>query len=246
MNLRSVIFVVTTLFSTLFISCGNAQSPPKAGPSSSAKQITYPEWEEEAKVNIRLLPKYGNRPKTEQQKEADNELINNYVKQEGTRHKASEVLINQGFKHLYQGDAKTAMYRFNQAWLLDSTNVDTYWGFGAVYHSLKQYELALAQYDEALRTDPKNSKIITDKATIYMADFQLNNDTSKLKEAIVLMEQSYGLDSKNQNTLFKLSVCHFFNNDCKMAKKYYNECMALGGKPVTQEYARALNERCKG
>lgn len=230
----------------LFICCGNAQSPPKASASPSASPITYQEWNEETKVNIRLLPKYGNRLKTEQQKEADNKLIDNYVKQEGTRRKASEVLISQGFKYLYSGDAKTAMYRFNQAWLLDSANADVYWGFGAVYHSLKQYELALGQYDEGLRTDPKNSKIITDKATIYMVKHQINNDANKLKEATGLLEQSYGLDSKDQNTLFKLSVCHFLNNDCKKARKYYNECMALGGRPVTPEYTKALNERCKG
>jgi tetratricopeptide (TPR) repeat protein len=245
MKLRYLIFAATTLFSTLFISCGNAQTPQNAGVTQPNDLITYKEWQEQAKTNIRLLPKYGNLPKTEKQKEADNKLIDNYVKQSGTRRKASEGLIDMGFKYLYRGDTKTAMYRFNQAWLLDSSNVDIYWGFGAVYHSLEQYELALAQYDEGLKIDPENSKIITDKATIYMVNYQKTNNNSNLKKAIVLFEQSYGLDSKNQNTLFKLSVSYFLNDDCKKAKKYYKECMALGGKSVTQEYTNALNEKCK-
>lgn len=242
---RTPVFLSTIFFSLVFISCGSAQSPQKTIAEISGKTITYQEWKEEEKTNIRLLPKYGNRPKTEKQKVADNELIKSYAEQYGTRRKGSEVLISQGFDYLYRGDIKTAMYRINQAWLLDSSNTDNYWGFGAVYFSLKQHKLALEQYEEGLSADPKNSKIITDKATIFMAEHQQINDVNKLKRAIALLEQSYRLDSKNQNTLFKLSVCYFLNNDCIRAKNYYNECMGLGGKPITKEYTMALNEKCK-
>ena len=34
------------------------------------------------------------------------------------------------------------MYRFNQAYLLDSTNTDIYWGFGGVYMTLGDFENA--------------------------------------------------------------------------------------------------------
>jgi tetratricopeptide (TPR) repeat protein len=246
MNLRATILVLAILLNTLIISCSNGQSPQNANAAPPTKPITYTEWKEEAKTNMRLLPKYGNQPKTEAQKEADNELINTYLKQQGTRRKASEVLIKLGFDYLYRGNIKTAMYRFNQAWLLDSSNVDVHWGFGAIYHSLGDYGSAMKQYDEGLSVDPRNSKIITDKATISMVGYYTTKDSSKLKEAIFLLEQSYGLDAKNQNTLFKLSICYFLSNDCIKAKKYYNECMALGGKPVTKEYTKALNEKCKG
>ncbi|WP_285056600.1 tetratricopeptide repeat protein [Pedobacter ginsengisoli] len=245
MNLRSILFTATILVSAVFISCGQAQSPAKADLPLVTKPINYNAWQEEAKTNIRLLPKYGNLPKNEQQKEADNKLISRYEKQEGTRHKGSELLINQGFKYLYNGDIKTAMYRFNQAWLLDSTNTDIYWGYGSVYFYLKQYQLAMEQYDEGLRINPENSKIITDKATLHMIAYQMNNEASKLKEAITLFNKSYALDQKNQNTLFKLSVSYFLDNNCKKARLYYDECVKLGGEPITPEYTQALNEKCK-
>ena len=245
-KLRAIILVLTILFNALLVSCGNAQSPRKAEAMRSVEKMTYQEWKEEAKTNIRLLPKYGNLPKTADQKDADNELINTYVKQEGTRSKASVTLINLGFDYLYRGEIKTAMYRFNQAWLLDSTNVDIYWGFGAIYHSLGDYESAIEQYDKGLSIDPKNSRIITDKATVYLVDYYASNDQHKLNNAIALLEKSYTLDAKNQNTLFKLSICYFLKNDCKNAKKYYSECMDLGGQPITKEYTNALNEKCKG
>jgi tetratricopeptide (TPR) repeat protein len=246
MKIRSIISVFTIFFSTILVaSCSNAQSPKDVDTTSPFKKITYTEWKEEAKTNIRLLPKYGNVPKTDEQKDADRELIETYVKQQGTRSKASAVLIDLGFDYLARMDIKTAMYRFNQAWLLDSTNVDTYWGYGAVYHTLGDYKRALEQYDLGLSIDPKNPRIITDKATVYLVYYQVNNDLNNLINAITLLEQSYIIDSKNQNTLFKLSICWFLKNDCKKARRYYEECMDLGGKPITLEFTNALKEKCK-
>ncbi len=99
------------------------------------QQMNWEEWEKESQTNIRLLPKYGNGEKTEKQKESDNEFIETILKQDSTHRKGSDHLIDLGFKYLYR-DIKTAMYRFNQAYLLDSTNTDIYWGFGAIYISI--------------------------------------------------------------------------------------------------------------
>lgn len=106
------------------------------------QQMTSEQWEEEAKTNIRLLPKYGNVQKTEAQKKADKEFIESALKQDSTNRKASDHLISLGFNNLYR-DIKTAMYRFNQAYLLDSTNTDIYWGFGGVYLTLGNYKKPL-------------------------------------------------------------------------------------------------------
>lgn len=166
MNLRNLVFLATAIVSTIMVSCGNAQVLQDKTTATPAKTLTYPDWEEQAKTNIRLLPKYGGRSKTEHQKEADDRLINGYVKQYGSRRKGSEVLINIGFEYLHRKDLKTAMYRFNQAWLLDALNTDVYCGYGAVYLSLKEPALAMKQYEEGLRINPKNQRIIKDKAII--------------------------------------------------------------------------------
>lgn len=128
LKLYTIILVLFILFNTLLVSSSNSQSHQKADVVLSVEKIAYQEWKEEAKTNVRLLPKYGSLPKTADQKDADNQLISTYVKQEGTRSKASAALINLGFNYLYRGEIKTAIYRFNQAWLLDSTNVNIYWG----------------------------------------------------------------------------------------------------------------------
>ena len=92
--------------------------------TSYGQQITSDQWDKEATANKRLLPKYGNLPKTDNEKKADQELLIEVLKKDSTHKKGSDHMIQLGFTYLYRGDLKTAMYRFNQAYLLDSTNTD--------------------------------------------------------------------------------------------------------------------------
>ncbi len=87
------------------------------------QQISWKDWEVESKTDIRLLPKYGNAEKTPEQKKIDQDFIAMSLAQDTTHRKASDHLIGLGFKYIYR-DIKTAMYRFNQAYLLDPTNAD--------------------------------------------------------------------------------------------------------------------------
>jgi tetratricopeptide (TPR) repeat protein len=210
-----------------------------------AQDISYDQWQTEAQTNIRLWPKFNNAEKNAEQKAADQRLIDDYVKQEGSRVKASELLVNLGFDYLYKGNIKTAMYRFNQAWLLNPENENAFWGFGAVYLSFGDIEKALAQYDEGLSINPKSSNLHTDKGTAYMYKFQQEQNMKDMDTAIDWLLKSYAIDKTNQNTLFKLSACYFFKDDCAGASKYLKECDAQGGKPVTSEYREALNSKCK-
>ena len=202
-----------------------------------AQQMTLEQWNEEAKTNIRCYPKYGHAVKTAGQLEADSEFIQVTLPRFANRRLASEHLIDLGFDYLYH-DIKTAMYRFNQAYLLDSTNSDIYWGYGAVYMILQDYPRAKEQYEEGLLKDPVNTRIMTDYGTYFV--IQNLNDS-----AIHYMSRSYKLDSTNQNTLFKLSECYYFANNCENAVFYYDKCKSLGCKPLTKEYEDALLTKCK-
>ena len=201
-----------------------------------AQQMTLDQWNEEAKTNIRFLPKYGYVEKTTGQKEADAKFIQNTLPLFASKRLASEHLVDLGFKYIYQ-DVKTAMYRFNQAYLLDSTNSDIYWGYGAVYMVLQDYPRAKVQYEDGLFHDPKNTRIMTDYGTYFM--------TQDIPDsAIQYFSRSYGLDSTNQNTLFKLSACYFYKGDCINALYFYEKCKSLGGQPLTKEFTDALKSKC--
>jgi tetratricopeptide (TPR) repeat protein len=212
--------------------------------SSLAQQMSYEDFKNDAKTQINLQPEYGNVQKSQVEKDEDAAFIKTVLASDTTMHRGSEHLVSLGFTHLYQGDIETAMRRFNQAWLLDPKNENAYWGYGAIYGTFNDYDAALVQYNKGLAINPNSTKILTDKATIYMMRFQKGGSIDNLKSAIDIFKASYLIDKTNQNTLFKLSICYFLNNDCKAALNYYNDCEKLGGTPVSPDYTKALLEKC--
>ncbi len=215
-----------------------------------SQQISWKEWELESKTDIRLLPKYGNVEKTKKQKEADKILTETMLKQDSSNRKASDRFINLGFKFLFQDDIKTAMYRFNQAYVLDSTNTDVYWGFGAIYMTLGQYEKAKVQYEEGLKITPNNTHLLTDYGTYFMWQYSALESIDKekamikLDSAMTYMTKSYNLDSTDQQSTFKLSMLYLNKGNCNNAWKYYDECKSLGGKTITEAYTKDMQTKC--
>ena len=214
------------------------------------QKMTSEKWNEEANTNIRLLPKYGHIPKTDAQKKSDRDFIETALKQDTTNRKASDHMVRLGFSYLYR-DIKTAMYRFNQAYLLDSTNTDIYWGFGGVYMTLGDYSKAEKQYREGLSINPANTHLLTDYGTYFMAQYYgLQPIDEKaalinLDSAITYLTKSYKLDPTDQNTTFKLSICYWNNGACDNAWKYYDICKESGGQPITEDYTKELKNKCK-
>jgi tetratricopeptide (TPR) repeat protein len=216
-------------------------------------QSTYEAWETEAETNIRLRPQYGNIAKTKEQKETDQTFIDETMKIKkfnGNKRAASNEMIAIGFKYLYNGDLKTAMYRFNQAYLLDSQNTDIYWGYGAIYMSLLNYEKAKEQYLEGLKHDPKNTHLLTDYATYFLAKYyeQQNSENKNAKDyldkAIKNLTASYAIDAKDQNTLYKLSIAYYLNGNCIEAKQFFHLCKQEGGKPIDAAFTEELTAIC--
>jgi len=138
--------------------------------TTGAQQITSTEWDAQAAKDIRLLPKYGYKHKTHAEKQADKKFITATLKDEPDKRKASNHLIRLGFSYVYK-DLKTAMYRFNQAYLIDSTNEEIYWGFGGVYMVLGDYEKAKEQYQQGLAINPNNVHLLTDYGTYFMTEY---------------------------------------------------------------------------
>lgn len=83
---------------------------------------------------IDQVPMYGgmNRQDVPTLKEADRAFIAGATSAFGDRQKASRAWADRGFRVYANGDSKMAMQRFNQAWLLDPENPESYWGFGLI------------------------------------------------------------------------------------------------------------------
>lgn len=210
-----------------------------------AQQVSYHEFQKEADTNSRLRPKFGGVSKTADENKADTIFIANVMKEFDTSKKASDYLVRIGFDLLAKGDPKTAIYRFNQAWLVDPSNENSFWGFGGIYFYFKDFGKALEQYTEGLVINPKSANILVDMATIGMARFNESKDENDLASSLSLLKRAYEIDSANQLMLAKLSICYFLKNDCENARKYYDECKKLGGKTLSPSYTAALDTKCK-
>jgi Tfp pilus assembly protein PilF len=106
------------------------------------------------KTRIDEVPMYGgmDRSAYPELKAADEKFIADVSREWGSRENAARAWVDQGFRFYQQDHLGLAMRRFNQAWLLDPTNSEVFWGFGSVLHdqgknceSMRMINLALAR-----------------------------------------------------------------------------------------------------
>lgn len=206
----------------------------------------FVKWQKESLENIRLLPRYGYRAKNQYQRKADEAFIERIMSLPGYKSKRDESdhQVSLGFQYLRRGDVKTAMYRFNQAYLLDSTNTNDYWGYGSVYMYFGEDELAAKMYERGLKQDSLNANLWTDYATVYIGKYY-EGDEQSLDTAVKYLLKSYAVDDSNANTTYKLSVSYWNKQDCKNAMKYYKETLKLNDDIIAEEYKTVLIKNCQ-
>lgn len=217
---------------------------------AQAQQPSLKSWQLEAKNDIRMLPKFGNSEKSKLEVAADTKFVNSIVRSGKSKSEGAHDMIRIGFDYLYKGDLKTAMYRFNQAYLLNPQNSGVYWGYGAVYTALGAYDEARNEYTEGLKIEPDSAPILTDYATTYLGEYYANvrSNYKKAQKSLKMAKEkllaSYAIDSKYINTTYKLSIVYLNSQDCTNAKKYLKATRALGGQPITKAYLTDFNLQC--
>jgi tetratricopeptide (TPR) repeat protein len=99
---------------------------------------------------------YGgmDRSKDPELKAADDKFVSAVTEHYGSRKKASQVWVEQGFRFYQQDKLGMAMRRFNQAWLLDLENPEAFAGFSAVLHDQEKYCDAMRMMEKALALNP--------------------------------------------------------------------------------------------
>ena len=220
---------------------------------SIAQNDNYQRWMEMADNDITLRPEYGNVEKNNKQKESDikfREDILGYYK--GDTIAASKKMAELGFTYLYdKGDYRSAMRRFNQAYMLNSENSDAYYGFGTIYFNLGALEKAREQYDKGLEINPQNSAILTDYGTTYLGDYynSIEDNTTDSLEFLKLadgyLSRAYDINEDDSNTIYKLSIIKLYLGECKEAKSLLKKAKKMNNPNVTESYEAELNEKCK-
>jgi len=220
------------------------------GTSLCAQHLTYNEWLEKAALDMRLAPRFGDRVKNAAQKESDAEFLRLMRAQDSVPRSASGQLVQHGFEMLRKGDLTAAMYRFNQAFLVDSTNTDAYWGYGSFFMELDRPVIAHTMYRAGLSVDSTNAHLLIGEATAYLAEHHALAPTDSLAamepvhKALGMLEKAQRYDPRDPGLLYRMSVCHFLRNECDKARAYFTRARNAPKAPIEQDYEQRLNARC--
>ena len=156
---------------------------------------------------------YGGITKTKKMVECDNRFVERVIKSEGSRQKATSHCLKLAWHYLDKNDLKTAMKRFNQAWLLTSDNYQIFWGFGIILARQAKIEDALKMFKKAISINHTNARLLSDLGyTCFVKAYNDSNRAEKetyFKRSIRLYERAVKIDpnigqiySQWANTLF--------------------------------------------
>ena len=182
--------------------------------------VSFGRYETCVAQEINLLPKYGLREKSVAQKAEDQKFIATVDKlYKGDRKKGSEDLSARGWQFLREGKVPDAMRRFNQAWLIDSSNAEALWGMAAIEAGGGKPEDSLKLFSEAEKSLGKNIDFSVDyaKATGF-AGAKMRNETL-LKDAFRRYEHLYKLSPMHVLNLQNWAITLFYIGNYKEAWK---------------------------
>jgi len=212
-------FLILTFF---FLSCNSTKKCPE---------------------NINILPMYGNEAKCQEQLEIDKEFISKCIAEFKSRQAASKYYVDQGWKYFHKEDYETSMKRFNQAWLLDSTNADVYWGLGNLLGTQKEFNKSITLLEKSIKLSPKNPTVYENLALSYGQLFVETNDKLLLDKSIENLKTVIQLEPENARALGQLTAAYSYYTQKDSARKYLDLTDKFNPKAINPEVRKILSER---
>uniref|UniRef100_UPI00404B784F tetratricopeptide repeat protein n=1 Tax=Flavobacterium sp. TaxID=239 RepID=UPI00404B784F len=197
--------------------------------------------QEDCPEGTNLLPMYGDVQKCEQQIAFDNELIAESEKLFGNRKNAAEKYVSKGWECFYKNDYETSMKRFNQAWLLDSSNPAIYWGFGILMGKKSEFEQSVKYLQKSIEIDRNNAKVYECIATSYGQIFFKTKDIKHLNLSIENLKKAIKIEPNNGSTYGQLANAYAYLKQKDSLKKYIRVTDEIDPKFVNPEDREILN-----
>ncbi len=166
---------------------------------------------------------FGKQAKTEAQQMADEKFLTSCDKSFTSRTEASNFFMERGWEYYNEGQADTAVYRFNLAWLLNPDNHNTYWAFGLVEYSKGNSKVAIDMYERALKYQPNNSLLLSDAGTALVSQFNTDKKKKNLKQAAAYLDRAVAIDSANAFALSGLSQVRYHQKKYAEAWDYLHK-----------------------
>src|SRR5262249_34361459 len=132
---------------------------------------------------------------------AADRFIRNAIEAFGSREAASEAYARKAWQLYEQDDLAAAKARFHEVWLLNPSDPQSYWGFGAILLDQGKVHEALAMLGRAWDLDPSNPDLTADLARVVAQEATLAGTTAERErfftKACELYEKATALDPKN-------------------------------------------------
>jgi len=197
---------------------------------------------EKCPEGINLLPMYGGQTKCEEQVKDDKKFISECDAQFKSRQIAAKYHLDKGWEYFYKSDFETSMKRFNQAWLLDSSNADVYWGFGNLLGTKHEFRESLPLLEKSITLNPNNSKVYECIATSYGQLFFETKDGTLLNKTIGNLKTAIQLDPKSASAFGQLTGAYTYFTQKDSARKYLALTDKLDPKAINPEVRKMLTE----
>lgn len=199
--------------------------------------------EQQQEQSALVLPMFGGKTKTEDQQQKDEKFLTSCDKSFTNRKEASAFFMERGWEYYNEGQVDTAMYRFNLAWLLNPNNKDTYWAFGLISSAKGNDQEAIGLYEKALAIEPKNSLLLADIASSYLALYTNKPKRKNLKKASNYLTEAIAADSANAYALYKLSVVSYHNKKYDQAWDYLHKSRAIDLRNIDYTFIAELVDK---
>jgi tetratricopeptide (TPR) repeat protein len=166
-----------------------------------------------------LKPMYGDKLKSSEEIAIDNKYVEEVLLlHNGDKLKAVKESARDGWHYFFKEKMDTAMFRFNQSWLIDKNYPASYFGFAAIreYQGLK--DEAEKYFEMGYKQDPYDS--LTKKYLHQIAQIrEEHNDTLELINAYYRVLSKFPKDGVAAG---KLGFFYSELNKPDSALKYYN------------------------
>jgi tetratricopeptide (TPR) repeat protein len=199
-------------------------------------------------VNINLLPMYGGARKSKKLQAADARFLAASDRNEPNRAVAATQLVKRGMDYFRAGDHVTAMKRFNQAWLLDSTNADIYWGYGILRGEQGNYDESVRFLSNSLKRQPDNQALTADLASTLLQRYDTFRAKPDLERSIVLSELCVSRETSQPDSISQvlaytnLAIGYFFKQDYARAWEWTDRARRLDPGAVAPAFLEQLRQ----
>ena len=132
------------------------------------------------------------------------------------------------------------MKRFNQAWLLDNTNSQIYWGFGNLLGRKKEFEKSIKYLQKSLELEPNNAKVYECISTSYGQLYLKTKDIKYLDLRIDNLNKALKIEPNNGRTLGELASSYSYIMQKDSLIKYIKKTDEIDSKfinPKVREIA---------